>query len=130
MRPYKWFVNNNDRLGKIFWSLQGRPIVLFTLLCTIVRCKLKSNLVSNTIPRCFWEEDDLNKFWLKSNGGWLILLIFLQRITSWACLLGSGLKFIFHRKAQSLILLKSLFKSVVVVELILWTTEKRSIIRK
>ena len=32
-------------------------------------------------------------------------------MTSWACLLGSGLKLIFHWKAQSLIFFKSLFSS-------------------
>ena len=32
-------------------------------------------------------------------------------MTSWACLLESGLKFIFHWKAQLLILAKSLFSS-------------------
>ena len=65
-------------------------------------------------------------FWLKSNGGWLILLIFLQKITSWARLLGPGLKFIFYWQAQSLILLKSLFK-LLVVEFIFWATEKREV---
>ena len=68
----------------------------------------------------------MTKFLLKKNGGWLVLLINLLKITSWACLLGSGLKFIFLWKAQSLILLKSLFQSVV-LELIFWTTEKREI---
>ena len=71
----------------------------------------------------FLMEDDLTKFWLKSSCGWLTSLIFLLKITSWACLLGSGLKFIFNWRAQSLILLKSLLKSVV-VELIFWATEK------
>ena len=78
--------------------------------------------MSNATPRWLWEEDDLTKFWLKSNGRWLILL----KITSWACLLASVLKFTFHCKAQSLILLKSLFKSVV-VGLIFYTTGKREV---
>ena len=39
----------NGVLGKVFWSLQGRPIVLFTLFCAFFRCKLKFNLVSNII---------------------------------------------------------------------------------
>ena len=124
MGHYKWFANNNDCLSKLFWSLRRSPIVLFNLLCAFFRCKLKSNLVSSTILKYFLEEDDLTKFWWKSNGGWLTLLILLLKITFWACLLGSELKFIFHGKAQALILLKSLFK-LVVVELIFWTTEKK-----
>ena len=61
----------------MFWSLRKRPIVLFTLFCTFFRCKRKSNLVSNTILRYLWVDDDLTKFWLKYIGGWSILLIFL-----------------------------------------------------
>ena len=41
-------------------------------------------------------------------------------------LLGLGLKLILHWKAQLLILLKSLFESVV-VELIFWTIQKRKV---
>ena len=106
-----------------------REVLLFQRLCFVrfFMCKLKFNLVSNTILRCFWEENDLKmKFWSRNNGGWLMLLIFLLRMTSWAYLLGSGLKFIFHWKAQSLILPKSLFK-LVLIELIFWTTEKREV---
>ena len=110
----------------MFWSFRRWPIVLFTLFCTFFRCKLKSNLVSNTIPRCLWVDDDLTKFWLKYDGGWLILLIFLLKITSWACLLGSGLNIIFHWKVQLLIFMKSLFKSFA-VEFISWTTENREV---
>ena len=33
-----------------------------------------------------------------------------KKRTSWACLLGAGLKLIFHGKAQLFILFKSLFK--------------------
>ena len=116
----------NDILGKVFWGLQRRPIVLFTLFCTLFRCKLKSSLVSNTIPRCLWADDDLTKFWLKYNGGWSILLIFLLKMTSWACLLESGLNLIFHWKAQLLNFIKSLFKSFA-DEFILWMTEKREV---
>ena len=110
-------------LGEVYGE-----VLLFYLPCFVrlFTCKWKSYLVSNTIPRWFWEEDDLTKLWLKSNSGSLILLIFLLKITSWACLLGSGLKFSFYRKAQSLLILKSLLKSVV-VELISWTTEKREV---
>ena len=104
----------NDVLGEVSWSLRRSRIILFTLFCTFLRCKLKSNLVSNIIPRCFWVDDDLTKFPLKYNGGWSILLIFLLKITSWACFLGSRLNLIFHWKAVSLIFIKSLFRSFAV----------------
>ena len=51
----------------------------------------------------------------------------MLKVTSWASLLGSELKLIVHWKSQSLILLTSLFKSVV-VELIFWTIGKREVI--
>ena len=99
----------------------------FALICTFFRCKWRSKLVSITILRCFWVENDLTKFWLKSKGEWLILLTFLLKMTSWASLLGSGLKFIFHWKAQSLIILK-LFYKFIFVEVILWKIEKRDVL--
>ena len=116
----------NDVVGKVSWSLQRSPIVLFTLLCTFFRCKLKSNLVCNIIPRCLWVDDDLTMFSSKYNGGWSILLIFLLKITYWACFLGSGLNLIFHWKGQSLIFIKSLFR-LFAVEFIFWATENREV---
>ena len=77
-----------------FKAVLPYKVVLFTLLCTFFRCKLKSSLVSNIIPRCLWVDHDLTKFSLNYNGGWPILLIFLLKITSWACFLGSGLNII------------------------------------
>ena len=64
-------------------------------------CKLKSNVVPNTVPRCFWVESGLTKFWLKSNDTRIILITFVLKIY----------------------LLKWPFK-LVVVELIFWTIEK------
>ena len=117
----------NDVLGKVSWSLQRSPIVLFTLFCTFFRCKLKSNLVSfNIIPRCLWVDDDLPKFSLKYNEGWSILRFFLLKITSWACFLISGMNVIFHWKVQLLIFIESLFRSFA-VEFIFWTTENREV---
>ena len=116
----------NDVLGKVSWSLRRRPIVLLALFCTFFRCKLKSDLVSNIIPRCLWGDDDLTKFWLKYYGGWSTLLIFLLKITSWACFLGSGLNLIILWNAQLLIFIKSQFKSLV-VEFVLWITERRQV---
>ena len=116
----------NEVLRKVSWSLRRSPIVLFTLFCTFFRCRPKSDLVSNIIPRCFWFDDDLTKFSLKYNGGWSILLIFQLKITSWACFLGSELNLIFHWKAQSLLFIKSLVRSFA-VEFIFWTRENREV---
>ena len=54
------------------------------------------------------------------------LVNFLLKIISCACFLGSGLNLIFHWKAQSLIFIKSLFRSFA-VEFIFWTTKKREV---
>lgn len=48
----------------------------------------------------------------------------LLKITFWAFLLGSGLKFNFHWKAQSLVSHKSLWRSVVVA-VMFWILEQR-----
>ena len=50
-------------------------------------------------------------------------LFYKKKITSYACLLGSGLQIIFHWFAQAFILLKSLFK-LVADKFILSATEK------
>ena len=51
---------------------------------------------------------------------------FLENITSWACVLRSGLKFIFHWIVQFLILFRSLFKLIADV-FTLWTIEKSEV---
>ena len=48
---------------------------------------------------------------LKYKKEWSILFIFLLKITSRVCFLGSGLNLTFHWKSQSLIFIKSLFRS-------------------
>ena len=62
------------------------------------------------IPKCFWVSDRVTMLLLKINEGWDDFWILREKITSWACLLGSGLKLIFHWKAQLFILFKSSFK--------------------
>ena len=54
------------------------------------------------------------------------LIFFLLNITSCACLLGSGLKLIFHWKAQSLINFKSLLISLAQV-LTSWAMENKEV---
>ena len=50
---------------------------------------------------------------LKGKGGWDDIDLLWEKVTSWACLEISGLKFIFHWKNHFVILVKSLFKSFV-----------------
>ena len=51
--------------------------------------------------RCFWHNVQATGTVLKVVVGWLILLVFLENITSCTCLDKSGLKIIFHLYAQS-----------------------------
>ena len=91
------------------WSLRNKPIVLFTLLSILFKCSWRSNLVSNNIPKCFRVTDWVTMLLLKLNVGWVDFWSLWEKITSWAGLLGSGLKPIFHWEAQLFILLKSWF---------------------
>ena len=59
-------------------------------------------------------------------GWWQTFFSFLEKITSWACLLGSGLKLIFHWKAHCFILERSLLSSKVVITES-WITEKKEV---
>ena len=76
----------------------------------LLRCSWKSSLVSENIPKCFWVSDWVTTLLLKIKEGWDDFWILPEKITCWACLLGSGLKLIFDWKAQLLILFKSSFK--------------------
>ena len=58
--------------------------------------------------------------------GWDDLVIFLEKITSWACLFKSGLNDIFHWCAHSAIFCKSLFNPYAVV-LASWIMEKSDV---
>ena len=87
-------------------------IAVFVLLNTFFRCSSNFNLTSKIIPRCFQELTWESLLLLKSKRGCDTLFTFLQNIISWACLIRSGLKFIFHWKAQSVIFFRSLFNSI------------------
>ena len=113
----------NDRLGKIIWSLRNSPMNLLTLSVVFFKCLPKFDLSSKNIPRCFWYRFWFTGILLKINTGWFGFLILREKMTSWACLEGSGLKLIFHWKPQLHILMKSFFNSFAYVFL-LWTTEK------
>ena len=115
-----------DDPGKIFWNLRKRPIVLLIFLVILFVCSEKFNFTSIIKPRCFWNKQLLNGTLLTKRVGWRNFLIFLQNITSCACLLKSGLKIVFHWKAQLDIAFRSWLKVAALVW-ILFTTEKRDV---
>ena len=55
-----------------------------------------------------WVIEWVTMLLLKISGGCSNFLVMLEKITSWACLLEPGLKFIFHWKTKLFILFKSL----------------------
>ena len=111
---------------KTAWSLRSSQMVLSALLVIFSRCYWKFNLVSKSIPKCFWEGDCFKRLWLKYIEPLFRFWGFLGNITSWACLVGWGLKLVFHYIALSLILLRLLFK--LFADLFRpWTTEKRDV---
>ena len=74
----------------------------------------------------FWVIEWVTMLLLKISDGWDDFWILGEKGTSWACLLGSGLKFIFHWKDQLFILFKSSFK-VFVDKFLSNITEKRAV---
>ena len=73
-------------------------------------CRLgSSSSSSRCISKCFWGDICWTVELLNKRGGWYILSILREKITSWACLDESGLKDIFHLLAQRLTLSRSLF---------------------
>ena len=94
----------------MWWSFLNKPIFLLTLLNILLRCSWKSSLISKNIPKCFRVSDWVIMVLLKINEGWDYFSILREKRSSWACMLGSGLKLMFHWKAQLFILFKSSFK--------------------
>ena len=73
-----------------------------------------------------WEQFWETLLFLKTEGGWVNLLHLQMKMTPWACLLESGLKLIFHWKAQSLTFFKSSFNSLAEV-FTSWTSENNNV---
>ena len=78
-----------------FQRIKSR-INLFLLLNTFFRCSSNVNLTSKITPRCVWKLTWETLLLLKSKGGCVAFFNFLLNMISWACLLRSGLKVIFH----------------------------------
>ena len=118
------YIVSRDDLGRIGWNLRNRPIVLLIFWVIFFMCSTKFSLTSNVNPRCFWDILFFKAMSLNERQGWSSFLIFLLNITSCACLVKSGLKIIFHWKAQLLITARSLRK-VAALDWMSLTTEKR-----
>ena len=65
--------------------------------------------MSSIIPNYFWEDVQVTLALLNSNGDENFFNLRLK-VSSWACLVVSGLKFIFHWVTHLLILSKSLLR--------------------
>ena len=114
---------NSAFLGSLLCSFFIMPIPLYALLIFSFIWALKSSFSSKWIPKCYWFIECSTVVSLKKTDGWQSFNLFLEKITSWACFLGSGLNDIFHWWAQLEIFSKSLFNWSV-ERLIFFTVEK------
>ena len=113
-------------LGRIGWNLPNRPIVLPIFWVIFFMCSTKFNLTSIVNPRCFWDILFFIRMLFDERQEWSNFIVFLLNITSYTCLVKSGLNAIFDWKSQLLITVRSLRK-VAVVNLVSLTTEKRDL---
>ena len=120
----KLYIVINAGLGKTICNLCNVPIVLLTLVVITFKFFSKVNWASRNMPRCFWFEVWETMLLLKRKEGWEIFFVFLLKVISWACLLGSGLKLIFHWRDHLLIQYRSLFNSFSEVSTS-WFTENK-----
>ena len=88
------------------------PIPLLTIGNLSFNCSLKLSFPSSFIPKCFWVFTFSSTRLLKYKSGCFEECDCLEKITSWAYLVGSGLKTIFHCSVHSRIFLKSLFSTL------------------
>ena len=100
---------NSKFLGNLLRSFFIMLIPLLALLIFSFIRALKSSFSSKSIPKCFWLVERSTTVSLKKSDAWQSFTLFLEKLTSWACFLGSGLNEIFHWWAQLKIFSKSLF---------------------
>ena len=104
-----------DSLGNTCWNFHNKLIVIFTLVKIVLIWMSKDNFESKCRPKCFWGSALLTGMLLKNILGLIFIVVFLRRITSWACIVGSGLKLVFHWKAHLFISFRSLFRLLAVL---------------
>ena len=100
------------------WSLHNRPMVLFISLSTSFWCSSNDKRIASIILLSLSLKNYICSTSVKVKGGWESLLTFLLKITSWPCLLGPGLKLIFHFCTLELILAKSLLSSAAALSIL------------
>ena len=93
-------------LGSIKDKFFMKPMILLHLLILFSRCSLKFNLVARIKPSSLHLSNILTWDWLKERGLGLVLTILQEKQILTTCFLASGLKFIFHRKAYFLIIMR------------------------
>ena len=103
-----------------------KPIVLSTLVKIVLKWMSKNNFELKYRPKCFWESALLTGILLKQILGWIFLVVFLLKMTSWACFVGSGLKPILHWKAYLFISFRLSFTLLAVISGTL-TVENRDV---
>ena len=87
------------------FALVRYPVVFVTILWFYLfylthLLNARLNLLSNVNPKCFCDYAWKTLLFMKRKGEWQTFFSFLEKNTSWDCLLGSGLQLIFHWKAH------------------------------
>ena len=93
---------------------------------TDFKCLSKLNFESNIIPKCLWIAVTLTMLLLNIRPVWFLCEVLWLNMVSWACFFGSELKLIFHCRAHSFILKRSLFNRLT-ESVILWITENSNL---
>ena len=96
----KWFVDIRDDLSRTGWNLSNRPTGSIVFSVIFFTCSAKFSLTSYVNPRCFWDILFFKGMSLNGRQGCSSFLVLPLNITSCTCLVKSGLKIIFHWKAQ------------------------------
>ena len=109
-----------------FCTSRRIPIILFVLVLIIFRWFSNVYLESSMMPSCFWYIDWITFALLNIKGGWGSFFVLRLKMTSWVCLVDSGLRFIFHWKTQLSIISKSLLRLFSEVWLS-WITENKDV---
>ena len=76
--------------GITCWNIRNKPIFLFTLGKIAFIWMSKDSFESKCRPRWFSESTLLTGILLKNILGWILLVVFVLKMTSWACFVGSG----------------------------------------
>ena len=107
------------------------PFILLVLFKMHWICSSELNFESKNKPKCFWKLTWWIGLSLKCNDGYGLELFFRLNSNSWACLQGSGLKFIFHCSVHSQIFERSWltdYERLIVLAVISSTLENKEVL--